>query len=292
MPSPRLTFLGAAQTVTGSRHLLTTASGKRVLVDAGLFQGRKELRERNWIKHEEFPYTTIATLQYDSGNYEAATARAKELFGYDELNRQQTVKDALNHVTTQEYDLADNVIRGIDAMGKVTTFSYDNLNRQTDVEQPAGDGWSKVYDEAGNVTSETDGMGQTLDHEYDGLNRRVKTTDERGGVTTMLYDLVGNRTDLIDPEGNGTSFTYDAQDRLVEEKDPLGKTLTHVYDAGSRLTTQIVRRPWKHRIVNDLDGGFGIQMFAHLAKKAAVHGRTHISETVDYVRKGRKNNFD
>src|SRR5256712_7915130 len=43
-----LTFLGAAQTVTGSRHLLTTASGKRVLIDAGLFQGRKELRLRNW----------------------------------------------------------------------------------------------------------------------------------------------------------------------------------------------------------------------------------------------------
>ena len=59
-----------------------------------------------------------------------------------------------------------------------------------------------------------------------------------------------------------------------------------------RLTTQIVRRPWKHRVVNDLDGGFGIQMFAHLAKKAAVHGRTHIRDTVDYVRKGKKNNFD
>jgi metallo-beta-lactamase family protein len=43
-----LTFLGAAQTVTGSRHLLTTSAGKRVLIDAGLFQGRKELRERNW----------------------------------------------------------------------------------------------------------------------------------------------------------------------------------------------------------------------------------------------------
>jgi metallo-beta-lactamase family protein len=45
---PTLTFLGAAQTVTGSRHLLTTDSGKRVLIDAGLFQGRRELRDRNW----------------------------------------------------------------------------------------------------------------------------------------------------------------------------------------------------------------------------------------------------
>jgi carbon-monoxide dehydrogenase large subunit len=48
-----------------------------------------EVRERNWIKHEEFPYTTIATLVYDSGNYEAATAKAKELFGYDELRAEQ-----------------------------------------------------------------------------------------------------------------------------------------------------------------------------------------------------------
>ncbi len=45
---PKLTFLGAAQTVTGSRHLLTTNSGKRILIDAGLFQGRKDLRLRNW----------------------------------------------------------------------------------------------------------------------------------------------------------------------------------------------------------------------------------------------------
>jgi aerobic carbon-monoxide dehydrogenase large subunit len=53
-----------------------------------------ELRERNWIKHEEFPYTTIAGLTYDSGNYEAATARAKELFGYDELRAEQAERNA------------------------------------------------------------------------------------------------------------------------------------------------------------------------------------------------------
>ena len=41
-----LQFLGAADTVTGSRYLLT-AGGARVLVDCGLFQGLKVLRERN-----------------------------------------------------------------------------------------------------------------------------------------------------------------------------------------------------------------------------------------------------
>jgi metallo-beta-lactamase family protein len=44
---PALTFLGAAQTVTGSKHLVNTGT-KQVLVDCGLFQGHKNLRERNW----------------------------------------------------------------------------------------------------------------------------------------------------------------------------------------------------------------------------------------------------
>lgn len=43
----RIQFCGAAQTVTGSRHLITT-NGKKILVDCGLFQGKKEIRERNW----------------------------------------------------------------------------------------------------------------------------------------------------------------------------------------------------------------------------------------------------
>ncbi len=42
-----LEFLGATQTVTGSRLLLSTPRS-RVLVDCGLYQGEKELRERNW----------------------------------------------------------------------------------------------------------------------------------------------------------------------------------------------------------------------------------------------------
>ena len=46
-------FLGAAGTVTGSKHLINTGdpsgkSGFQVLIDCGLFQGPKEWRERNW----------------------------------------------------------------------------------------------------------------------------------------------------------------------------------------------------------------------------------------------------
>ena len=47
-------FLGAARTVTDSKHLINTGSdstgvdGFQALIDCGMFQGQKEWRERNW----------------------------------------------------------------------------------------------------------------------------------------------------------------------------------------------------------------------------------------------------
>lgn len=45
----KIQFLGAAGTVTGSKYLVE-ADNKKILVDCGLFQGLKELRQRNWDK--------------------------------------------------------------------------------------------------------------------------------------------------------------------------------------------------------------------------------------------------
>jgi hypothetical protein len=59
-----------------------------------------------------------------------------------------------------------------------------------------------------------------------------------------------------------------------------------------RLTTQIVRRPWKKRITDDLDGGFGLQMFAHLAKKEAIHNSARVASAAAYIKGGKPNDFD
>jgi len=56
-----LHFLGAADTVTGSRYLVE-ADGARVLVDCGLFQGYKKLRERNWASLPFDPSSLDAVL--------------------------------------------------------------------------------------------------------------------------------------------------------------------------------------------------------------------------------------
>jgi enoyl-CoA hydratase/carnithine racemase len=113
------------------------------------------------------------------------------------------------------------------------------------------------------------------------------------GVKRAAYALLTG--EAIDAE---TLLKYG----MVNEVVPRDKLLARAWQLADhimtqprttrRLTTQIVRRPWRQRIADDLDGGFGIQMFAHLAKKRAVHGRKHIGSLGEYVRKGKKNNFD
>ena len=56
-----LTFLGGAGTVTGSKFLVE-AEGRRILVDCGLFQGYKQLRERNWARFPVAPSSIDAVL--------------------------------------------------------------------------------------------------------------------------------------------------------------------------------------------------------------------------------------
>lgn len=58
---PRLRFLGATDTVTGSRYLVQ-ARGRRVLVECGLFQGYKRLRDRNRIPFPVSPASIDAVV--------------------------------------------------------------------------------------------------------------------------------------------------------------------------------------------------------------------------------------
>ncbi|MEM7356218.1 MAG: xanthine dehydrogenase family protein molybdopterin-binding subunit, partial [Acidobacteriota bacterium] len=49
-----------------------------------------EIRRRNFVRPDAFPYQTQVALAYDSGNYDGAMDRALELAGYDDLRAEQT----------------------------------------------------------------------------------------------------------------------------------------------------------------------------------------------------------
>jgi enoyl-CoA hydratase/carnithine racemase len=123
------------------------------------------------------------------------------------------------------------------------------------------------------------------------------------GIHNAFQELLGvKRAAYALLTGEAISARQALEWGMVNEVLPREKLIERAYEVAGhimtqprtvrRLTTQIVRRPWKQRIVADLDGGFGTQMFGHIAKRKAVHGENHIRSTVDYVREGRKNNFD
>jgi enoyl-CoA hydratase/carnithine racemase len=113
------------------------------------------------------------------------------------------------------------------------------------------------------------------------------------GVKRAAYALLTGQ--VIDAK---TALEYGMVNEVLPREELIGRAYAiadHIMSQPRtvrRLTTQIIRRPWKRRIVDDLDGGFGIQMFGHLAKGTAIHSRDHIGSTTDYVRQGRPNAFD
>jgi metallo-beta-lactamase family protein len=73
-----LSFLGGTGTVTGSKYLVQTQHHK-VLVDCGLFQGFKQLRERNWapfpVRPSEIDAVVLTHAHIDHSGYLPALVR-------------------------------------------------------------------------------------------------------------------------------------------------------------------------------------------------------------------------
>ena len=76
---------------------------------------------------------------------------------------------------------------------------------------------------------------------------------------------------------------------LIEGETGVGKELV------ARATAAALGRETPYAAINVAGvarGVFESQMFGHVASRHAVHGGEHVRSTVDYVREGRKNNFD
>ncbi|NIB38690.1 enoyl-CoA hydratase/isomerase family protein [Pseudomaricurvus alkylphenolicus] len=92
------------------------------------------------------------------------------------------------------------------------------------------------------------------------------------GVKRAAYALLtGHTIDAQKALELGLVNEVVPRDQLIPRAKELADDMMLQSRTTRRLTTQIVRRPWKKRIVDDLDGGFGIQMFSHLTKRDTMH---------------------
>jgi metallo-beta-lactamase family protein len=180
-----ITFLGAAATVTGSRFLVTSERSK-VLVDAGLFQGRREDRKKNW---DPFP------LNPASIDAIVLTHAHLDHCGYLPLLVRQGFRNKI-YATEYTIELASVILR-------------DSAKLQMeDAKFAAEKGFSKhpiplpLYD--------MEDVEKTLDH-FSAVNFRsnVKLTDDAAATYFPSGHILGSAYVLLEVAGKELLFTGD-----------------------------------------------------------------------------------
>ena len=149
-----LTSLGGAGTVTGSKHLLT-AGRTRLLVDCGLFQGLKALREENWnplpVDANAISAVVLTHAHLDHSGYlprlvkegfrgpiymSAATAAVAELILLDSAKIQEKEAEDANRHGYTRHKPALPLYTVADAQRAIEMFAPVDFHRE--VELPAG----------------------------------------------------------------------------------------------------------------------------------------------------------
>lgn len=197
--------------------------------------------------------TTTVREYYDWPNYYATS------YAYDEVGNLVQVTNALNQVTTHEYDNLNRLTKTLypdakyenytyDAVGNLktkwdrsrekTTYSYDARYRLTSVDYPGTTAdVSFVYDENDNPTW-VQNPSATIGYSYDGLDRVRTETSTVGGTSypvSYLYDRAGRVTQLTYPDSTALSYVYDAVGRAREVKTASVTYGTFAYYADDRI---------------------------------------------------------
>jgi YD repeat-containing protein len=168
---------------------------------------------------------------YDEvGNLVSMTDRVGRTttYGYDQLNRQEKVKDWAGGETLFGYD-----------------YDFDALNRQQIVTDARGGKTVYDYYKDGKTKSITDSVGNVTSYTYDAVNR-IKT--EINPLGTRSYDYFDSPLNygsmMVDRNGRATVYRYDSLDRTVSEQwfagaVPLSpqKQFTYTYDKNGNVLT-------------------------------------------------------
>ncbi|BBZ05424.1 MBL fold metallo-hydrolase [Mycolicibacterium chitae] len=227
-----LRCLGAAGTVTGSKHLLET-EGRRILVDCGLFQGLKNLRELNWkrlpvdaasidaviVTHAHLDHTGYLPRLVRDGFRgpivaTAATAAVAEIILRDSAFLQEREADFLNRHHATKHSPALPLYDSRDAERALALFTTHPFGQEVSL---PGDGPSVVFRRAGHILG-----AATVDVLWQG--RRIVFSGDLGRYDDPL---------MLDPEPVPAAdylvmeSTYG--DRLHDRTDPTD-TLADIID--------------------------------------------------------------
>ncbi len=149
-----------------------------------------EIRRRNFVPPDAFPFQTQVALQYDSGNYQGALARAQELVGYDQLREEQR-----RRVESGEPPLGIGLSTYIEACGLAPSAVVGTLGAQAGQWES---GEIRVHP-TGSVTVYTGSSAHGQGHE----TTFSQIVADRLGVGVDQVEVIHGDTDKV-PFGWGT----------------------------------------------------------------------------------------
>jgi len=136
---------------------------------------------------------------------------------YNTLGQLTALKDAGNNATGFAYDANGNAQSVTDALQRVTNQQYDPLNRLAQSLQDVG------------------GVAAEIRSQYNALDQVTQVIDPKGLHTTYAYNGFGDLTGQVSPDSGNTTFTVDAAGNRKTRTDARGVTATYSYDALNRL---------------------------------------------------------
>lgn len=241
-PKLTLSSLGAASTVTGSKHLLES-DGRRVLVDCGLFQGLKNLRELNWkrlpVEADGIDAVVITHAHLDHTGYlprlvrdgyrgpiycTPATAAVAEIILRDSAYLQEREADLLNRHHATKHAPAQPLYTSDDAEQAIKQFRTRPFGQEFTLPE----GPTVTFRRAGHILG-----AATVDLAWQG--RRIVFTGDLGRYDDPL---------MFDPEPVPAAdylvmeSTYG--DRIHEQTDPLDTLAAIIDETVSRGGTIVV----------------------------------------------------
>ncbi len=222
-------------------HLLTVTDREGRVTTFGYLEGTSlmtSIKEPAATLPEYDAYDAVGRL---ISKVDGALANGGTLTERDFANRVERHRDALNRVTSVEYDLFGNVIRRVNALGFETKYAFTDArfrDKPTTITDAEGGTTRYRYNAQGLVETVTDANGHATNYTYNTNGQILTETDALGRVQVQTYDGQGNLVTRTDREGNTTSFSYDATGNVLTEHSPLGNETRYTYNVNGLPLTE------------------------------------------------------